>query len=200
MANTTLSFFVVVVVCLVCCCCPELRWSSHLLRVLSVDPRRPLVSVVEPVEEQQQKARGSLKDDAGRWSGGWQAVGWQCGLAHQQLVSQRLQGDTGRCWRGKQCTAGRHQGAAPGCFRHWTSRKPALLLCKWVVFWGFYFLKKDSIRQEVGHTKLARSSLSVTVQKNLATMIISGNFPLFNSTLKLLRQNETPPGELPALF
>lgn len=43
-----------------------MRWSSHLLRVLSVDPRRLLVSVVEPVEKQQQKARGSLKHDAGR--------------------------------------------------------------------------------------------------------------------------------------
>lgn len=67
MAITTLSlFFCLFVFFLVSCCCAELRWSSHLLRVLSVDPRRLLVSVVEPVEEQQQKARGSLKHDAGR--------------------------------------------------------------------------------------------------------------------------------------
>lgn len=112
---------VLFLVCLVCCCCPELRWSSHLLRVLSLDPRRLLVSSVEPMEEQQQKARGSLKHEAGRWSGGWQAVGWQCGLAQEQLVTQHLQGGNRKIWWGKQHCGRPPESSTRVIPRRWTS-------------------------------------------------------------------------------
>lgn len=57
------------------------------------------MSIAEQMKEQEQKATGSLKHDAGRRSRGGEAVGGQGGSTHRQLISRSLREDTDQFMR-----------------------------------------------------------------------------------------------------
>lgn len=60
----------------------------------SSQPLQALVSIVEQMKEQEQKATGGLKHNAGRRSKDGEAVGGQGGSAHRQFISQSLREET----------------------------------------------------------------------------------------------------------
>lgn len=52
------------------------------------------MSIVEQMKEQEQKATGSLKHDAGRRSSDGEAVGGQGGSTYRQFISRSLRQNT----------------------------------------------------------------------------------------------------------